>query len=458
MQIIILGAGQVGASLAENLADENIDITVVDEDAARLLRLQDRLDIRTVRGNAAHPSVLQSAGAEHADLLVAVTSSDEINMVACQVAAVLFHTPQKIARVRSHDYLLFSQRLFADKALPVDVLISPEQLVTGHVAQLLRHPGALQVLKFGGGAALMVALKVHPQARLANCAVADISRLLPLTPFRIVAIIRNGLSLRPGPESRILADDEIFFVAAKEHVEAVKLAFKPEAPRYKRVMIAGGGNIGAALAEATQKHYHVKVIEQSRTRCNELAERLVDSIIIHSSASEKQVLIEENIEQTDVFCALTDDDEVNIMASMLAKRLGARTVMALINNPAYIDLIETGVIDIALSPQQTTIGSLLRHIRRGDMASVYSLRHGAAESIEAVAHGDPSSSRVVGRSLGELPLPRGTLVGAVIRDGKVLIAHHDTVVRNNDHLILFVAEKRAIPEVERLFQVGFHFF
>lgn len=458
MQIIILGAGQVGASLAENLANENIDITIVDHELSRLQVLQDRLDIRTVQGNAAHPSVLQSAGADDADLLVAVTNSDEINMVACQVAATLFHTPQKIARVRSHDYLLFSERLFVEKALPIDVLISPEQLVTRHVAQLLRHPGALQVLEFGDGAALMMAVKVHQGARLAGQAIADIPRLIPLTPVRIVAIFREGLPIRPGPDSRIEPNDEIFFVAAKGYVEAVKMALKPEIPRYKRVMIAGGGNIGAALAEAIEQDYQVKVIEQSMERCNHLAERLDNTIVIQSSASEKQLLIEENIEQIDVFFALTNDDEANIMASMLAKRLGAKTVMTLINNPAYIDLIEAGVIDIALSPQQTTIGSLLRHIRRGDMANVHSLRHGAAEAIEAVAHGDRSSSKVVGRPVGELALPKGTLVGALIRSGEVLIAHHNTVVENNDHLILFVSDKRAIPEVERLFQVGLQFF
>ncbi|MGB0465924.1 MAG: Trk system potassium transporter TrkA [Pontibacterium sp.] len=458
MKIIILGAGQVGGTLAENLASEANDITIVDTDTGRLRELQDRLDIRTVEGKASYPSVLDQAGAPDADMLIAVTNSDEVNMIACQISHALFNTPTKIARVREHDYLKKSHPIFKEKGLAVDVLISPEQLVTRHIKRLIQHPGALQVLDFADGIAQLVAVKAYYGGPLVGREISFLRAHMPAVDTRVAAIFRRGSPIIPEGNTVIEADDEVFFIAAKRDIRSVMSELRRLDRPYKRIMIAGGGNIGARLAESIEDEFQVKIIERSMPRCNLLARSLNNTIVLHGSASDRDLLLEENIEDTDVFCALTNDDEANIMASMLAKRLGARTVMTLINNPAYVDLVQGGAIDIAISPQQTTIGALLTHVRRGDVAAVHSLRRGAAEALEAVAHGDRRSSKVVGRTIEEIDLPPGTTIGAIVRDDQVLIAHDDVMVENGDHVILFLVDKKRIGEVERLFQVGLAFF
>ncbi|KEA62480.1 Trk system potassium uptake protein TrkA [Marinobacterium lacunae] len=458
MKIIILGAGQVGGSLADHLANEANDITVVDTDTGRLRELQDRLDIRTVEGKASYPSVLDQAGAQDADMLIAVTNSDEVNMIACQVAQTLFNVPTKIARVREHDYLQKDKAIFDAKAIPVDVLISPEELVTLHIKRMIQHPGALQVLDFAGGKAQLVAVKAYYGGPLVGREIAYLRSHMPNVDTRVAAIFRQDRPIIPKGDTVIEADDEVFFIAAQRDIRAVMSELRKLDTPYKRIIIAGGGNIGARLASTIENQFQVKIIERNITRCNLLARNLDNTIVLHGSASDRELLLEENIEDTDVFCALTNDDEANIMASMLAKRLGARTVMTLINNPAYVDLVQGGVIDIAISPQQTTIGALLTHVRRGDVAAVHSLRRGAAEALEAVAHGDPRSSKVVGRTIEEIALPPGTTIGAIVRKDEVLIAHDDVVVENGDHVILFLVDNRRINDVERLFQVGLTFF
>lgn len=458
MNIIILGAGQVGGTLAENLASEANDITIIDTDAARLRELADRLDIRTLDGPASNPSMLAQAGARDADMLIAVTNSDEVNMIACQVAHTIFNIPTKIARIREHDYLYNDRSLFGSKAMPVDVLISPEEAVTLHIKKMIQHPGALQVLDFADGKAQLVAVRAYYGGPLVGREISYLRAHMPNVDTRVAAIFRQDRPIIPQGNTIIEADDEVFFIAAQRDIRSVMSELRRLDKPYRRILIAGGGNIGARLAESLEDSFQVKIIERSLPRCQSLARRLNNTIVLHGSASDRDLLIEENIEDTDVFCALTNDDEANIMASMLAKRQGARTVMTLINNPAYVDLVQGGVIDIAISPQQTTIGSLLTHIRRGDVVAVHSLRRGAAEAMEAIAHGDRNSSKVVGRAIEDINLPAGTTIGAIIRNDKVLIAHDDIVVENNDHVILFLIDKRKIPEVERLFQVGLTFF
>ena len=459
MKIIILGAGQVGRTLAENLANEANDVTMVDQDAGHLKDLQDRLDIRTVRGHACLPNILASAGAEDADMLVAVTNSDEVNMVACQIAKTMFQTPTIISRIREHQYLLKRKELFEKepRAFPIDVIISPEKLVTAHVQRLIENPTALQVLDFANGKVQLVAVTACHGGPLVGKPVSDLRRHMPTVHTRVAAIFRNDKAIVPTGKTHIHVDDEVFFIAAKADISKVMGELRRLEKPYKRIMIAGG-NIGARLARNLRKHFRVKVIERGLERCERLADMLEDVIILHGSASDRELLIEENIESTDVFCALTNDDEANIMASMLAKRLGVRTVMTLISNPAYVDLIEDGTIDIAISPQQTTISSLLTHVRRGDIVNVHSLRRGAAEAIEVVAHGDEKTSKVVGRSVAEIKLPIGTSFGAIVRGEEVLIAHHDTVIRNDDHCILFLTDRHMIHDVERLFAVTLGFF
>lgn len=456
MKIIILGAGQVGSSVAYNLASEANDITVVDIDGDRLRDLQDRLDIRTVTGYGSHPDVLQRAGAEDADMIIAVTNSDEINMVACQVAYTLFHTPTKIARVRAIEYLN-RPKLFTQEALPVDVLISPEQLVTDYIQRLIEYPGALQVLDFAGGRVQLVAVRAYHGGPLVGHELRTLRDHMPGIQTRVAAIFRQGKAIIPEGGTVIEVDDEVFFIAARKNIRAVMSELRKVDRPNKRVILAGGGNIGKRLAAALEHNYQVKIIEHNRERTRALSEDLNRTIVLHGDAADEELLLEENIENTDVFCALTNDDEANILSAMLAKRLGARKVMSIINRTAYVDLVESGPIDIAISPQQATIGTLLTHVRRGDVVAVHSLRRGAAEAIEAVAHGDMKTSKVVGRAIQDVKLPPGTTIGAIVRDEEVLIAHHDTVIASGDHVILFLVDKKYINDVERLFQVGVTF-
>jgi len=457
MKILILGAGQVGASVAATLAREDDDITLVDIDSTSLQKLQDHHDIRTVQGAASHPDVLARAGAADADLVLAVTNSDETNMVACQICHTLYNTPTKIARIRTPEYLM-KPELFNNEAIAIDVLISPEQLVTDYIQQLINHPNALQVLDFANGLVQLVAVKAFHGGPLVGHPLRDIRKHIPKTETRVAAIFRNGRAISPEADTVIEADDEVFFIAASKDIRAVMAELQRLDKPFKRIMLAGGGNIGIRLARVLEQKYQLKIIESNPKRADYLSEELSKTIVLLGDVANEDLLLEEEIDKVDLFCALTNDDEANILSAMLAKRLGARKVLSLINRAAYVDLVESGTIDIALSPQQATIGSLLAHIRRGDIVAVHSLRRGAAEALEAVAHGDKNSSMVVGRRLDEIDLPPGTTIGALVRDEEVLIAHHDTVIQAEDHVILFLANKRYIKELERLFQVGFNFF
>ena len=456
MKIIVLGAGQVGSTVAENLSGEANDITIVDQNVDRLRMLQDHLDVRTVAGNASHPDVLARAGAEDADLILAVTSSDETNMVACQVAYTLFQTPTKIARVRAAEYLEHPD-LFRPEGMPVDVRISPEQLVTDHIQRLIESPGALQVLDFANGKVRLVGVRAYHGGPLVGHALRELPSHMPGIDARVAAIFRRGGAIVPEGDTVIEVDDEIFFVAAAEHIGAVMGELRRRDKAVRRIILAGGGNIGQRLAQALERKYHLKIIEADRARARRLSEGLDHAIVLHGDATDEELLREENVDGTDVFCAVTNDDQCNILSAMLAKQMGARKVMALINRRAYVDLVQSGLVDIAISPPQTTISSLLAHVRRGDVVAVHSLRRGAAEAIEAVAHGDYRTSRVVGRRVEEIKLPPGTTIDAIVRGERVIIAHHDTRIEAEDHVILFLIDKRRIREVERLFQVGITF-
>ena len=458
MKILILGAGQVGGTLAENLASENFDITLVDTNGDRLRELRDRLDIQTIEGMASRPDVLRAAGAQDADMLVAVTNSDEVNMVACQVSFSLFKTPTKIARIRASAYTTQAGGLFSKEHMPIDVLINPEQVVTEHIERLIQFPGALQVLDFARGRAQLVAVKAYEDGPLVGQALATLREHVPGVDTRVAAIFRRDRAIMPQGDTVIEADDEVFFIAAKRDITAVMSELRGLEAPYRRIVIAGGGHIGERLAKVTAKGHHVKIIEYDADRAMGLADALDGAVVIQGDATDGDLLTNENIERTDVFCALTNDDEANIMSSMLAKRLGARKVMTLISKPAYVDLVQGGVIDVAISPQQATISELLAYVRRGDVARVHSLRRGAAEAMEAIAHGDSHSSKVVGRRLDEIRLPPGASIGALVRGDDVLIAHDSVVVETDDHVLLFLTDKRQVRAVENLFQVGLNFF
>lgn len=474
MKIVILGAGRVGGTLATTLASEANDITVIDADEVCLRELRDRIDIGVVCGHASHPSILMQAGIEDADLLIAVTGVDEINMVACQIAHSLFQTPTKIARIRSRQYATHDP-LFQPDAIPVDVIISPEQLVSDYIFRLVEQPGALQVLDFAGGRVQLVAVKAYYGGPLVGQELRFLRQHMPSVDTRVAAIYRRNHAITPVGSTVIEADDEVFFLADKADIRSVMSELRRLDRPYKRIIIAGGGNIGFQLAKKLETRYSVKIIDFDKRRCDHLSELLLQSIVLHGNASDKDLLTEENIDNTDVFLAVTNSDEANIMSSMLAKRMGARKVLTLISNPAYVDLVQGGEIDIAISPQQATIGSLLTHVRRGDIVNVHSLRRGAAEAIEVIAHGDSRSSKVVGKAIEDIDLPEGATIGAIVREipidekidnGKnapqmaheVIIAHDDIEIESGDHVIVFVVDKRYTPDIEKLFQVGFTFF
>jgi trk system potassium uptake protein TrkA len=457
MKILILGAGQVGSSAAYHLSREEAnEVTVVDMRPDVLRELQDRLDIRTVVGHAAHPEVLDRAGANDADIVVALTDADETNMIACQVAYTLFHTPTKIARIRAAEYMN-SKDLFTQDAIPVDVRISPEQLVCEYVEQLILYPGASQVLDFADGRVRLVGVKADRDGLLVGQRIATLKEHVPNTEGRIAAIYRQGKAMLPEGDTVIQEGDEVFFIADRKDIRVFMSEMRRLEDPVRRVVIAGGGNIGVRLALALEQTNQVKIIERDPQRARHISEQLNKAIVLVGDAADEELLLEENIDNVDVFCALTNSEEANILSSMLAKRLGSNKVMALINRASYVDLVEAGSIDIAISPQQVTIGSLLAHVRRGDVVKVHSLRRGAAEAIEAIAHGEEGESKVVGRKIEDINLPKGAAIVMLVRDGQVIIAHHDTVVETDDHVILFLTDRRKIENLEKLFQVGVSF-
>jgi len=457
MKILILGAGQVGSSAAYHLSREEAnEVTVVDMRPDVLRELQDRLDIRTVVGHAAHPDVLDRAGANDADIVVALTDADETNMVACQVAYTLFHTPTKIARIRAAEYMN-AKDLFTQDAIPVDVRISPEQLVCEYVEQLILYPGASQVLDFANGRVRLVGVKADRDGLLVGQRIATLKEHIPNTEGRIAAIYRHGKAMLPEGDTVIQENDEVFFIADRKDIRVFMSEMRRLEDPVRRVVIAGGGNIGVRLALALEQTNQVKIIERDPLRARHISEQLNKAIVLVGDAADEELLLEENIDNVDVFCALTNSEEANILSSMLAKRLGSHKVMALINRASYVDLVEAGSIDIAISPQQVTIGSLLAHVRRGDVVKVHSLRRGAAEAIEAIAHGKEGESNVVGRKIEDIDLPKGAAIVTLVRGNQVIIAHHDTVIETDDHVILFLTDRRKIENLEKLFQVGVSF-
>lgn len=458
MKIIVLGAGQVGRTVAENLAHENNDVTVVDTDNDVLQELQNRTDLRAVLGPASYPDVLREAGAEDADMIIAATSSDETNIVAIQIAYTLFRTPSKIARIRSQEYIR-EQHLFDNDHIPINAVISPENLVTDHIQRIIEHPGAIQVVDFARGIVRLVGVKVDSNAPLAGKPLSALRQNLPDVKTRVTAIYRNEEAIIPKGNTEILPDDIVFFLGERKRTADVMAQFHQIDKPTRRVMIAGGGNIGSALAHKLASEYRVKIIERDADRAHWLSSTLDSdrTVVLHGDAANYAMLLEEDIQDQDIFCALTNDDEANILSAMQAKSMGAGKIMSLINRKEYVELVEKDIIDVAISPHQITIGALLTHIRRGDVVAVHSLRKGAAEALEGIAHGDRTTSPVVGRAIEDIELPEGATIGAVVRQSKVFIAHHDLVVEPEDHLIVLVVNKSQIAEVEKLFQVGLTF-
>ena len=484
MKIIILGAGRVGQSVADSLVSERNDITVIDTDAERLRDLESRFDLRGVVGNGIEPAVLAEAGAQDTDLLIACAAQDETNLVCCKVAQLMFNIPKRIARVRSTGFQR-DERLVGPEGFAVDRIICPEESLTRYIGKLIDYPEAMQVREFAGGRACLVSVRARAGAPMVGHTVAEMRNSTPDVAVRLVAIYRRfpeepDRFVACAGETRIEPGDEVFVLAAREHIAHVLATLhrsdaSPVRP-VRRIMIAGGGRVGLHLALELGKEpgrFLVKIIEDDSARCIELASRLPsDVLVLQGDTTDENLLGDESIDEIDLFLALTDDDEDNIMSCLLAKRLGARRVLALINRRSYADLMHGTQIDIALSPAQAMLGELLAYVRQGDVQAVHSLRRGVAEALEIVVRGDRKTSRVVGRKVSDLALPRDVHIGLIVRglpdspdvsadelrEPQVIIPRSGTVLESSDHVVFFLPHKRLVRDVEKLFRVSPTFF
>ena len=484
MKIIILGAGRVGQSVADSLVSERNDITVIDTDAERLRDLESRFDLRGVVGNGIEPAVLAEAGAEDTDLLIACAAQDETNLVCCKIAQLLFNIPKRIARVRSTGFQR-DERLVGPEGFAVDRIICPEESLTRYIGKLIDYPEAMQVREFAGGRACLVSVRARAGAPMVGHTVAEMRNSTPDVAVRLVAIYRRfpeepDRFVACAGETRIEPGDEVFVLAAREHIAHVLATLHrrdatPVRP-VRRIMIAGGGRVGLHLALELGKEpgrFLVKIIEDDSARCIELASRLPsDVLVLQGDTTDENLLGDESIDEIDLFLALTDDDEDNIMSCLLAKRLGARRVLALINRRSYADLMHGTQIDIALSPAQAMLGELLAYVRQGDVQAVHSLRRGVAEALEIVVRGDRKTSRVVGRKVSDLALPRDVHIGLIVRglpdspdvsadelrEPQVIIPRSATALESGDHVVFFLPHKRLVRDVEKLFRVSPTFF
>jgi len=453
MKIIILGAGQVGTSLAKNLLVDH-DVSLIDNNSEKLRIIQNKFDVRTICGSGAHPHILEDAGAQDADMLIAVTSSDEINIVACQMAYSLFKTPSKVARIRNKSYLRYP-KIFDNDHIPIDIIINPSELVTTRLLRIVQNPGSFQVLDFANSSMQMIGVNVSPLSLVAGISVAEFRGNLPEIDARIVTIIRKGIAIGFSAETIIKTNDDVFFVSHNEHVHAILALIRPKQRNIKRILIAGGGNIGTAFAQNLEKDYLVKLIESNYNQCHKTAEILNDTVVLFGDAADAELLEAENIDEIDLFCSVTNDDDANIMSAMLAKKMGAQSTMALVNSLSYASLIDDGsTIDVALSPQRTTIGVILTYLRKGDFVNIYAYNSGMCEAMEVVIHGDKENSAVIGKSIKELNLPNSVNIGAIVKDHMAYIAHGDTIIDKGDHLILAVSDLSYIRSLEKLFEVS----
>ncbi len=452
MKIVILGAGAVGSTLASLLSEEH-DIVIVDNNSSVLSHLEEEADLKTILGGCSYPNILVNADIANADMVVAVTGSDETNIVSCLIAKVLNSSIKTIARVREASYLRGKTKEAMNSGLiPIDIHVSPEQLITDQFQGLIDIPGSLQVLEFGDGLLNLVAVRAVKGGPMIGHEIGDLKKHMPRVDTRVAAIFRKGESIIPSGSTTIEADDEVFFISKKGEASDVINEMRTKEDPYNNVIIAGGGKIGSRLAKATEGKHNIKIIESSPDRARYLAEKLSSSVVLRGNVCDKALLHDENIESTDVFAAVTNDDEANVMSCLLAKEMGAHKVVALINNPAYVDLVQGKGIDIAIAPSEITIGTFLAEIEGKDVLKVHSLRRGAAEAIETLAKESPSGKEsCIGKELGEISLPEGATIGALIRGNKAKIAHDHVHLRENDHVIVFLTNKKYLKEVKSIF-------
>jgi len=458
MKVIVCGAGQVGFNIARHLALENNDVTVIDRSPELIRKIADTLDVQGVIGHASHPDILEQAGAADADMIIAVTYTDEINMMACQVAHSIFEVPTKIARVRHQSYLdpLWAN-LFSRENMPIDVIISPEIEVARAVTRRLEVPGALEMIPLADDKVKLLGVRCTDTCPLVNTPLRQLTQLFPDLNIVIVGLMRDDRPIVPKGDDHMVPGDEAYFVVDGDQVARAMIAFGHEETTARRLLIFGGGNIGLFLAQAIENDHpwvNAKVIEASQERAELVASQLDRTVVIHGDVLDPEILAEANVEATETVVAVTNDDETNILASLLAKRYGCRRLITLINKSTYEPLTGTLGIDVVVSPRNITVSTILQHVRRGRIHSVHTLREGFGELIEAEAL---ETSPLVGTPLKEVNLPAGVLLGAIVRDGKMISPRGNTVVQAKDRVVLFAAEE-AIRKVEALFSVQLAYF
>lgn len=458
MQVIICGAGQVGFNIARYLAGEDADVTMIDQAPDLIARVTETIDVKGIVGFASHPDVLERAGAADADMVIAVTHADEVNMVACQVCHSLFDVPTKIARIRDQSYLdpVWSD-LFSRNNMPIDVIISPEVEVARAIERRLRVPGAFDVHPLANGKVSLIGVHCTPATPILDTPLRQLTALFPELHITVVGVWRNGNGLVPSPEDSLIAGDDVYFVAESSHVTRAMAAFGHDEKEAHRVIIVGGGNIGLTLATAVEKGHpsvSLKLVELDTARAETVARALQRTVVINGDALENEILEEANAADAETIVAVSNDDEVNILVSLLAKRSGCRRAVTLINKFSYGPLVGTLGIDTVVSPRAITVSTILQHVRRGRIRSVHSISEGFGEVIEAEAL---ETSSLVGVAIRDAPLPEEVLIGAIVRGDEVIIPRGDTVVRPNDLVVLFAATE-AVKKIENLFAVKLEFF
>ncbi|WP_119307452.1 Trk system potassium transporter TrkA [Cohaesibacter haloalkalitolerans] len=458
MKVVICGAGQVGYGIAKHLSSEQNDVTVIDSSPQLVAAIRDTLDVRGYVGHGAHPDILARAGAKEADMIIAVTLYDEVNMIACQVAHSIFNVPTKVARVRAQSYLeKHYADLFSREHLPIDVIISPEVEVGEMVLSRMAMPGAEDTVRFADGEVLMIAIECEEECPVVDTPLRQLTELFPDLQAVVVGIRREGQLFVPHAEDHMQASDLAYVVVSRDHVWRTLSIFGHDEAQANRVVIAGGGNIGRYVAmaiEERRKRTRAKVIELNRDRAIKIANDFNDTIVLQGSALDQDILKEADIREADTMIALTNNDQVNILSCAMAKRLGCSRTMALLNDSHYSALVHDLGIDSSVNPRSVTISKILQHVRRGRIRGVHAVEDGAAEGIEAEAL---ETSPLVGRPLRSVEFPEGVRVGAIYRGSEVLMPDGETTIQAGDRVILFALADR-VKQVELLFRVSFEFF
>ncbi len=458
MKVIVCGAGEVGFNIARHLSSEDNDVVVIDHSTERIQKVNDGLDVQGLLGFASHPDIMEQAGASNTDMLIAVTQSDEINIVACQVAHSLFDVPTKIARIRHRSYLEPAWAdLFSRENMPIDVIISPEVEVANSIARRLDVPGALDLTSFAEDRVRLVGVRLADTCPVVNTPLRQLNELFPDLNITIVYIVRGDQTLFPESMEQLLPGDEIYFIGDTSDLSRAMALFGHEEETARRLIIVGGGNIGLLLAgqlEKTNPDINLKLIENGKDRAEYVADRLEQTIVLNGDALDTDILEEANVANAETIIAVTDNDEVNVLASVLAKRHGCVRAVTLINASTFAPLISPLGIDASVSPREITVSSILQHVRRGRIRSVYSLRGGEAEVIEADAL---ETSPLVGTALKDIKLPKGVLIGALVRGEEVIIPRGNTVIKEKDRVVIF-APHDVVKKVERMFAVAIGFF